>query len=138
MKRTIAYWIVTGLVVFAFAAGGLMDVMRTPQMLAAMAHLGYPAYVAVLLGVWKLAGAAAIAAPRLQLLKEWAYAGMFFDLSGAAVSHGVSGDPASAVATPLIVLALVVVSWWLRPASRRLVSFAGARNERPVGVPAIA
>ncbi len=138
MKRTIAYWVVTGLVILAFAAGGFMDITRGPEVLAAMQHLGYPGYVAVLIGVWKLAGAIAVAAPRFPLLKEWAYAGMFFDLSGAVVSHSVSGDGASVLMTPLVILALVVASWWLRPASRRLVSVGAARDERPVRVPAIA
>jgi len=76
--------------------------------------------VATLLGVWKLLGAAAIAAPGLPRLKEWAYAGVLFDLSGAAFSHASSGDPAAKVAVPLVLLGLAAVSWAFRPASRRL------------------
>jgi uncharacterized membrane protein YphA (DoxX/SURF4 family) len=87
-----------------------------------MAHLGYPAYVATLIGVWKLLGAVAIVAPGFPRIKEWAYAGMFFDLTGASVSHAASGDPLGNVLTPLFVLAIVLASYALRPESRRLAA----------------
>jgi hypothetical protein len=86
----------------------------------AFSALGYPAYVATILGVWKLLGAAAITTPGLPRLKEWAYAGIAFDLSGAALSHAASGDVAARIAVPLVLLALAGASWALRPASRRL------------------
>ncbi|HTJ40876.1 MAG TPA: DoxX family protein [Kofleriaceae bacterium] len=119
MKKT-AFWITTGLATAAFALGGVMDLARGADMEAAMAHLGYPAYLMTLLGAWKLLGAAAIAAPRLGRLKEWAYAGMFFDLTGAAFSHASSGDPVAKIATPLALLAIVMTSWALRPADRTI------------------
>ena len=119
-KQTIGYWVTTALVVFVFLAGGVFDLMRPPQLVETMQHLGYATYVAVILGAWKVAGAAVLVAPRLPLLKEWAYAGMVFDLTGAALSHRAVGDPAAAVATPLVILALVAASWFLRPSSRRL------------------
>jgi uncharacterized membrane protein YphA (DoxX/SURF4 family) len=118
--RKTLFWTATGLTVAALAAGGAMDLFPTDDMKAQMAHLGYPAYVATLLGVWKLLGAAAIAAPRLPRLKEWAYAGVLFDLTGAAVSHASSGDPVAKIATPLALLAIALASWALRPAARRL------------------
>lgn len=120
MKTRTVYWATTGLVALAFALGGAVDVAHPPNVAEAMAHLGYPLYVATLLGAWKLLGAIAVLAPRLPRLKEWAYAGMFFDLSGAAVSHAASGDGAAKVLTPLVLLALVVASWALRPAGRTL------------------
>jgi uncharacterized membrane protein YphA (DoxX/SURF4 family) len=123
-----------------FVLGGAMDLSRGPDVDALMAHLGYPAYLATLLGVWKLLGGVAIAAPRLPRLKEWAYAGMLFDLSGAAFSHASSGDPASKVVTPLVLLAVVAASWALRPASRRLESAASAASASapvPAGAPAL-
>jgi hypothetical protein len=76
------------------------------------------------LGGWKLLGAAALLAPRLALLKEWAYAGIAFDLSGAAFSHAAIGHPAAKVAVPAVLLAIAACSWGLRPESRRLVSSA--------------
>jgi hypothetical protein len=116
----IGYWTTTTIVAFVFLAGGIFDLMRGPQVVATMAHLGYPAFLALLLGAWKLLGVGAILAPGLPRLKEWAYAGMFFDVTGAAVSHTVAGDPAPAVVTPLVILAFVMASWALRPASRKL------------------
>jgi hypothetical protein len=92
-----------------------------------LAHLGYPAYFATILGTWVLLGAAAIVTPDLPRVKEWAYAGMFFTLTGAALSHAASGDPSGKVLLPMVVLGAVVVSWALRPARRTLVvtEFAG-------------
>jgi hypothetical protein len=118
--RTVGYWATTGLVAAAFAFGGFVDVSHGPDVVAGMQHLGYPLYFATLLGVWKLLGAVAVIVPGWPRLKEWAYAGMFFDLTGAAVSHAALGDPAGNVITPLVILALVIASMLLRPAGRRL------------------
>jgi len=97
-----------------------MDVLRAPPVVQTIGTLGYPAYLATLLGVWKLLGAAAVLSPGLPRLKEFAYAGILFELSGAAFSHAASGDPASKVAVPLVLLGIAAASWALRPASRRL------------------
>jgi DoxX-like family len=82
--------------------------------------IGYPLYFGVLIGVWKVLGGVAIVAPRLARLKEWAYAGIFFDLTGAAVSHAASGDAAANVIVPLVLAGLAMASWSLRPQSRKL------------------
>jgi uncharacterized membrane protein YphA (DoxX/SURF4 family) len=118
--KSIGYWVATGLTGFAFLAGGAMDLSRSPQVLEGMAHLGYPGYFAAILGAWKIAGAIAVLAPRFPRLKEWAYAGMAFDLTGAALSHASSGDDAGKIITPLVLLGIVAASWALRPASRKL------------------
>jgi uncharacterized membrane protein YphA (DoxX/SURF4 family) len=94
--------------------------MRSPQMVAGMAHLGYPAYFMLILGVWKILGGVAILVPGLRLVKEWAYAGMMFDLTGASASHLASGDDLGHILTPLAIAVVVVASWALRPESRRL------------------
>jgi uncharacterized membrane protein YphA (DoxX/SURF4 family) len=120
--RKIGYWAATGLVALAFAFGGAMDVAQPPDVIAGLAHLGYPAYFATIIGIWKLLGAIAIVVPGFGRAKEWAYAGMVFDLTGASVSHAVSGDPAGNVLTPLVILAIVVASYLLRPESRKLAS----------------
>ena len=119
MKKTL-YWISTGLLAAVLLLGGVMDVLHAPPVVQTITALGYPAYLASILGVWKLLGAAAIVSPGLPRLKEWAYAGVLFELSGAALSHAMSGDPASKVAIPLVMLGLAAVSWALRPATRRL------------------
>ena len=117
-QRLIGYWVTTGLFAAAFLASGVAEVTGAPAVVAAMRPLGYPLYFLTILGVWKILGAVALLAPRLPRLKEWAYAGIFFDLTGAAFSHASSGDPAGKVATPLVFLLLAAASWALRPPAR--------------------
>jgi uncharacterized membrane protein YphA (DoxX/SURF4 family) len=121
MMRLVGYWIATALTAFVFLSGGAADVARPSFATEGMVHLGYPIYFMVILGVWKLLGGIAILIPRFPLLKEWAYAGMIFDLTGAAASHGATGDPVGKVITPLVIVLIVAASWALRPASRRLI-----------------
>jgi hypothetical protein len=84
-------------------------------------HLGYPVYLLTLLGVWKLLGVAAVLAPKSPLLKEWAYAGFFFTMTGAIFSHLAVGDPAKEIFPALLLLLLTVVSWYFRPVNRKLI-----------------
>jgi uncharacterized membrane protein YphA (DoxX/SURF4 family) len=116
--KLIGYWVTTGLFAAAFLASGVAEITAAPAVVLAMRPLGYPLYFLTILGIWKVLGAAALLAPRLPRLKEWAYAGIFFDLTGAAISHACSGDPAGKIATPLIFLALAGASWALRPEAR--------------------
>jgi len=118
--RAVAYWICTVLVAFVFLSGGAANLWRPPQVLEGMTHLGYPPYFVLILGAWKLLGGIVILLPGLALLKEWAYAGMIFDLTGATASHLAVGDSLFHVVTPLVIAAVVLASWALRPASRRL------------------
>jgi uncharacterized membrane protein YphA (DoxX/SURF4 family) len=112
--------VTTALTAFVFLSGGVMDVVQPPELLKGMTDLGYTAYFTTILGVWKVLGSLAVLAPRLPRLKEWAYAGMFFDLTGASASHASVGDPVAKIVTPLIIVAVVIASWALRPESRRL------------------
>lgn len=122
MKPTvIAYWVATALLVPVFVGGGVMDLRQTPEVLEGMKALGYPAHFATLLGLWKLAGALTLVVPGFGRVKEWAYAGMFFDLTGAAVAHAAVGDPLAKVVVPLVLTGVLVASWALRPSSRRAV-----------------
>jgi uncharacterized membrane protein len=114
-KRLIAYWIATGIVAAEFAVGGVMDLLRLPPFFAIVKHLGYPDYFPTILGLWKVLGVTAVLAPRFPILKEWAYAGMFFTMSGAAASHVAVGDPIVTLVAPIIFTGLVVASWALRP-----------------------
>jgi hypothetical protein len=118
--RRLAYWGSTALSAGLFAVPGAALLARAPHFVHDMAHLGYPDYVLPLLGAWKLLGALVILAPRLARLKEWAYAGMIFDATGAAVSRGVLGDGLFAIAMPLLISGVVLASWALRPAGRTL------------------
>lgn len=136
--RKIAYAITTGLLALAFLAGGVFDLLRTPEVLEGMSHLGYPVYFASIIGLWKVLGAVAIVAPGFPRLKEWAYAGIFFDLTGAAVSHAAVGDPAGNIITPLVMLVIAAASWALRPDSRKLAAPGTAAAPLPRGANTLA
>jgi uncharacterized membrane protein YphA (DoxX/SURF4 family) len=120
--RTVAFWSATILGPASFVIGGVLNLSQSEQVAETMHHLGYPLYFASILGFWKLAGAIAIVAPGFPRLKEWAYAGFFFDLTAAAASRAAVGDSAADVIAPLVFLALVMASWALRPSGRKLVS----------------
>jgi uncharacterized membrane protein YphA (DoxX/SURF4 family) len=118
--RTIAYWAATLLIAAEFGVGGVMDTLHLPPFFAISLQLGYPAYFGIILGVWKVLGAIVVLAPRLPRAKEWAYAGMIINLTGAVASTLAMGEGAGDVAVPLAFIGLVAVSWALRPPSRRL------------------
>jgi uncharacterized membrane protein YphA (DoxX/SURF4 family) len=117
--RTIAYWATTVLVAAESMLGGVWDILQIPYVRADIESLGYPTYLLVIIGVWKMLGAVAVLVPRFPRLKEWAYAGMFFNYTGAVASHLAMGHGADSVAYPIIITGLVVASWALRPSARR-------------------
>jgi uncharacterized membrane protein YphA (DoxX/SURF4 family) len=117
--RTAGYWAATLCVAAELGVGGVWDIARLPFVRDVVAHLGYPSYFLVLLGIWKVLGAAALLVPRQPLLKEWAYAGAFFTYTGAMTSHLASGYDLTEVAVLGVMTALTVTSWSLRPATRR-------------------
>jgi uncharacterized membrane protein YphA (DoxX/SURF4 family) len=123
--KKISYWIFTLWLALGMVSTGIVQLIRMPEEVANFAGLGYPLYLMTLIGVWKLLGSLAVLAPRLPLLKEWAYAGFFFCMSGAAISHIAAGHSAGKVFPPFLLLALTLVSWYLRPADRKLI--LGAR-----------
>ena len=120
--KTIAYWVTTIFGPASFIIGGFLFLTRNEQITTTLTHLGYPIYFASILGVWKVLGAIAVVIPRFPRLKEWAYAGFFFDLTSAAASRIFVGDSAGDILAPIGFLALVVASWALRPSSRKLQS----------------
>ena len=133
--KVIAYWICTAVIVLCIGAGGAAQALRVQQNVDGMTALGYPLHFIVLLGVWKVLGALVLFAPGLRLVKEWAYAGIFFDLTGAAASCaavGGYGAYAFHVIAPLIIAGLTVASWALRPQSRTIGLPFLAKNLRPV------
>ncbi|WP_433594232.1 DoxX family protein [Nocardia sp. CA-145437] len=119
--RAFLYWTSTVLVAAELVVGGWWDVARTANVREVVAALGYPTYFLVILGVWKLLGAVALLAPRLPLVKEWAYAGTFFVYSGAIASHLTTGEKLIEVPILLVMATLTAVSWATRPADRRFV-----------------
>lgn len=120
--RVIAYWVTTVLGPASFIIGGVLFLSHSEQQVATLTQLGYPPYLLYILGFWKVLGVIAVLIPGFPRLKEWAYAGFFFELTGAATSQAFAGGDAGQILAPLGFLALVAASWALRPASRRLPS----------------
>lgn len=110
---TVSYWVVTGLMAVFMLMASVPDILKIPQAVATFAHLGYPTYLLPFLGIAKALGVTAVLVPGFPRLKEWAYAGLVFDLIGALYSHLSVGDPASAWALPLTGLILVTGSYAL-------------------------
>jgi hypothetical protein len=109
----ILYWIVTGLMAAFMTMAAIPDVLHVSEAVEIFKHLGYPEYLLPFIGIAKLLAVAAILAPGFRKLKEWAYAGLVFDLIGALYSHLSVGDPASSWIFALIGLVLVAASYAL-------------------------
>jgi uncharacterized membrane protein YphA (DoxX/SURF4 family) len=116
--RSIGYWTSTVIVAFIFISSGIFYVLGVPNVIEGVLHLGYPRYFVALLGTWKILGGVAILLPRFGRLKEWAYAGMFFDLTSAAVSSTAIGNAWWHILAPLSIAAITMASWLLRPSNR--------------------
>ena len=133
--KSIVYWTMTILVAFPIGSGGVSQIMQylgNPH--GVVPQLGYPTYFFAILGFWKVLGTIAILVPGFPRLKEWAYAGIFFDLTGAAASCawvGGYGAYAFHVIAPLIMSGFLVVSWALRPESRKIGNLILAKNGMP-------
>ncbi|MBE2274564.1 MAG: DoxX family protein [Flavobacteriales bacterium] len=121
-RNKIIYWVATVWLAVAMIASGIQQIFTIGGFVETMERLGFPTYFSVILGVWKTAGVVAILIPKFPLLKEWAYAGFFFVMSGAIVSHLAVGDEAIELFAPTFLLTLTVVSWYFRPTDRKLSS----------------
>lgn len=119
-NRVIVYWLSTAILAAELLVGGAWDVLMLPQVREVIHRVGYPVYFLVILGVWKILGSIAIIIPRFPRLKEWAYAGVVFNLTGALASNLVSGvHDATPVVYLVGMMGITAVSWALRPPSRR-------------------
>jgi uncharacterized membrane protein YphA (DoxX/SURF4 family) len=113
MKRTkIIYWIITGLLSVMMGIGAIFDAISAPEAIEHITHIGYPAYLLPFLGVAKILGIIALLIPGFPRIKEWAYAGLFYDLIGALYSHIAFGDPVSDWAPLFILFALIGSSYF--------------------------
>ena len=117
--KAIGYWVATGLVVFCMT-GGIFELLALKTTIDGMMKLGYPSYIIPALGLGKVLAILAILWPGFPRLKEWAYAGIFFNMIGATVSHVACHDAAWHIIVTVTVAAITMVSWALRPQSRRL------------------
>jgi hypothetical protein len=121
-NQKIAYWIVTALLSFGMLLGGTGQLLRMKPNIEGFKHIGFPEYVLPILGIWKFLAVIAILMPKYLLLKEWAYAGLFFLLSGGVIAHFASGDGILEALPVFVFMCLTIASWYLRPADRKLIS----------------
>jgi len=120
-RNKIIYWIATSLLAVGMLQSGIFAVLRSKQWVDLVTNLGYPVYFLSILGVWKILGVIAILIPRFTLVKEWAYAGFFFAMTGALVSHLVMGDGGKAIFAPLFQIIFIILSWFFRPLDRKVI-----------------
>jgi hypothetical protein len=126
-RNKIIYWVATVWLSLGMLSGGIAQLFQMKEAVEGVTHLGYPAYFLSIIGFWKILGVVAVLLPAgrqafLNLVKEWAYAGFFFLMSGAVVSHIACGDAAKENFGPVLLIVLIVVSWYFRPADRKLIA----------------
>ncbi len=119
-RKRIIYWVFTLWMSLGMVSTAIVQLMKNKDELANFTNLGYPAYLMTIIGVWKLLGVIAILIPKRLLLKEWAYAGFFFVMSGAVISHLIVGDISGRTFPAVLLFVLVIISWYFRPANRKI------------------
>jgi uncharacterized membrane protein YphA (DoxX/SURF4 family) len=119
-RNKIIYWIATIWLSFGMLSGGIAQTLKVKETVQGVNHLGYPEYLLTLIGIWKILGVIAVLVPKFPLVKEWAYAGFFFVMSGALFSHLAFGDPMKENIGPLLFIVLIITSWYFRPANRKI------------------
>lgn len=124
-RNKIIYWFTTLWLALGMISTGAVQLLKMKEGAGgvnSITHLGYPAYFLTLLGIWKILGVIAVLIPKFTLLKEWAYSGFFFVMSGALLSHIASGSPVSEMLPSVLLLVLTVLSWYFRPDDRRIIA----------------
>jgi hypothetical protein len=121
-SKKIIYWIATGWLALGMTATAIVQLIPLQEEVKKMSRLGYLPYFLTIIAVWKILGVIAVLAPRLPLLKEWAYAGFFFAMSGAIAAHLAVGDAAKELFGPSLLLLLTIISWYCRPAERKCIA----------------
>lgn len=129
--RSIAYGVCTAIVAWEMVAGSMWDLLGIEYVRGVFDHLGYPHYLLLIIGVWKLPCAVALLIPRFPRLKEWAYAGAIFNYTGAAASHLLVGDGPNRWMVPFVFAIITLASWALRPPERRVPRIAPTSRPRP-------
>ena len=122
-RNKIIYWVSTGLLTFGMLSSGLSQITHAKYMVDIIVPLGYPLYFMYIIGIWKILGVIVILIPRFTLFKEWAYAGFFFLMTGAFISHLASGDDSvKGLIGPFMQTVFIILSWHFRPADRKIIS----------------
>jgi hypothetical protein len=120
-RNMIIYWIATVWLSLGMLSSGIAQLIQMEDSVKQMTEAGYPVYFMTLIGLWKLLGVLAILTPGFPLIKEWAYAGFFFLMTGAIFTHFSVRDDAVTYFGPALLLVLTIISWYFRPASRSLI-----------------
>lgn len=121
-RNKIIYWVATIWLSLGITTSSIVQLIPLDEEVERMTALGYPLYILPILGVWKLLGVIAILVPKYPLVKEWAYAGLFFLLTGALYTHVAVKDPATEYFGPILLLVLTLASWYFRPPNRKLTT----------------
>ena len=121
-RNKIIYWVATLWMALGMLSTGIVQLLQTEDEVARIIHLGYPVYFLTFLGVSKISGVVIVLTPKFRLLKEWVYAGFFFTMSGAILSHIALGDPLHKIFPSLLLLVLTAVSWYFRPSAQKTFS----------------
>lgn len=119
-RDKIIYWVATIWLSLGMLSTGIVQIIRMDEEVQKINELGYPAYLLTIIGIWKVLGVVAVIVPKFPLVKEWAYAGFFFLMSGAIFTHLAAGDGAVEYFGPALLLLLTIVSWFYRPAGRKV------------------
>src|SRR5688572_27288068 len=120
-RNLIIYWLTTALMSVGMLGSGLAQILQAKDMIAIITPLGYPSYFLYIIGTWKILAVIAILVPGFKLIKEWAYAGLFFVMTGALISHLAMGDNnIQAIIGPLMQTIFIILSWYFRPADRKI------------------
>lgn len=119
-RDKIIYWIATCWLSLGMTSSGIVQIIKLKEETEVMQNLGYPLYFLSIIGIWKLLGVIAILIPKYPLLKEWAYAGFVFTMTGALFSHMAINDKATEYFGPSLLLVLTALSWYYRPADRKI------------------
>jgi hypothetical protein len=120
-RNKIIFWVATVWLALGMTSTGIVQLIKMDEEVTNFTNLGYPIYLMTIIGTWKLLGVIAILIPKYPLLKEWAYAGFFFAMSGAIISHLAIGDEATTLFGPTLLLILTLISWYLRPTERKVI-----------------
>ena len=120
-RNRIIYWIATIWLSLGMLSTGIVQLLRIKGETDFILALGYPVYFLTILGIWKILGVAIVLMPKFPILKEWAYAGFFFAMTGAIFSHVAAGNGVKEIFGPLLLVLLTIISWYFRPANRKII-----------------
>lgn len=120
-RNKIIYWVATLWLALGMVSTGIVQLLKMKEEVDKITlSLGYPIYFLTIIGIWKMLGVVVVLIPKFPVVKEWAYAGFFFAMSGAVFSHIASGSAGKEFFGPILLIVLTAVSWYFRPADRKI------------------